>query len=1524
MPEAAGRPSPYRGLLAFREEDAPYFFGRRQAVDRLLEAVRDRPLVALLGPSGSGKSSVLFAGLLPYLRRDGWVIADFRPGSDPFRHLAASLIPLLEPELSETDRLVEARKLAAALDGDDLPLADVARRIVQKQPDAGRLLLVVDQFEELYTLCPDEAVRRRFLDALLAAAGEEVPLTILPALRADFLGRALSYRPFADVLQAHDLKLGPMNREELRDVIVRPAQKLGVRFEAGLVERILDDVAAAPGNLPLLEFALTLLWERQATPAGDGPPPLPADLHAALRAALLDCGPLDSGRALHNLFVDKRLHPWRHRLPQADTEQERAEATIAALHGQANDAGEPALLLLLHTLRDRHDPTDACHGRLDTLAQALQENAEGAPAGGLLTHAAYEDIGEVEGALARHADEVLRDLGPAEREQARRLFVQLVRPGEGTEDTRRLAARPELGAVEWNLVQQLADARLVVTGRDAAGREQVEVAHEALIQRWGRLRDWMEADRTFRAWQERLRAAVRQWQATDRDEGALLRGAPLTEAENQLEARAEELGHLERAFIEASIARREERAAEREARRRREVEQAMKLAAAEKKRAEEQVQASRRLRRRAWFLAGLLLLTAALAGTALLLNRQSQRQTRLARSRELAARADAALQTNPVTALRLAQEAVTTTYRTDGAVTGEAVAVLYRILSLPTQQGRLFGQFATVREATFSPTGDRLVTTDNDVTRLWDDDGVPLATLPISRTSRVPPTFSPTGDRLLFQETEQSPLTLIDKNGRHVATLSKPVGLHTPTFSPAGDRLLTVGRGGSAWLWDVEDGSELAQLDVHATSLQHYRRTVHFSADGKRLVGVGPEGRPRLWHGETGEPLAVLAGHGGDVDYTVFSEDGRRLLTADESGGVRLWDAVGGDFIAALPGHEQQLHVLAFSPAGDRILTNDYTETRLWTVEGQLIAQLEETLTDIAAFSPDGRYVVTGLRNSDYRRVWDADGRLVDQFQVGLYSPLPLFSPDGGYVVVNDERGRVLVRNQHWQQIEVLGRDNTWTPAGAAEAAEGGEQSQPATAEQEVFLSSLRFSPDGQQLVWISNEGLMMWDAEEAPFEFEEDIHFGLLEWQFSGDSQILVMTPSRGDAHVYNRGGELLASLPPPEAAHIDRREKRFLVDTADGWALWDERGSPPALLAESTTSVETIQVAPLIGEPGAEAEEVRFLTGWVGLLSLWSGSGQQPAELWRAGVSGLTAAALSPAGPVFVGQNVTPGFRARGRLLSDSGMEIATVSGNMGVGGAVSAATFSPDGDLLLAGNRSGQIVWHDGRSGDLLITREGHTEHVVDITFSPDGRFLATASWDDTARLWNRDGEEVALFEGHGGSVNTAAFSPGGERLLTASWDFTARLWDLEGNERAVLQGHQGFVWSALFSPDGRHILTASQDGTARLWDAGGDPVRTFEGHTGPVVSAVFSPRLGPDGGYYVLTASEDGTARLWHQDGTPLAVMSGHEGAVRAAIFHPTGGQVITGGDDGVVRRWSIYLDVDAMLEEAARRLRALEQ
>jgi WD40 repeat protein len=233
----------------------------------------------------------------------------------------------------------------------------------------------------------------------------------------------------------------------------------------------------------------------------------------------------------------------------------------------------------------------------------------------------------------------------------------------------------------------------------------------------------------------------------------------------------------------------------------------------------------------------------------------------------------------------------------------------------------------------------------------------------------------------------------------------------------------------------------------------------------------------------------------------------------------------------------------------------------------------------------------------------------------------------------------------------------------------------------------------------------------------------------------------------------------------------------------------------------------------------------------------------------------------------------------------------------GSVYSVVFSPDGQTILtASDDRTARLWN--RQGEELAILRGHTDSVWSAVFSPDGQTILTASHDHTARLWNRQGAELAVLRGHEGWVDSAVFSPDGQMILTASSDGTARLWNRQGAELVALRGHKDSVWSAVFSPDGQTILTAGDDRTARLWNRQGEEVVVLRGHEDWVNSADFSPD-----GQTILTAGNDGTARLWNRQGEELAVLRGDEGAVNSAVFSPDDQIILTASSDGTARLWN---------------------
>ncbi len=254
-------PSPYMGLAAFQPEDAEWFFGREQLVAELVVRLSEKPFMAVLGPSGSGKSSVLRAGLLPavwegmLLGASSWITMVLTPGAHPLEELAirVALVGGVAPGSPLNDLWADPANLRLAV-----------RQALAGRPADGRLLLLVDQFEETFTLCPDEAERRWFIQALVTLVGEvDSVASVVLGIRADFYARCADYPELASLLEDNQVLVEPMTQADLRRAITGPAARAGLVLEPGLVETVLADLGEEPGVLPLLSHALFATWRRR-------------------------------------------------------------------------------------------------------------------------------------------------------------------------------------------------------------------------------------------------------------------------------------------------------------------------------------------------------------------------------------------------------------------------------------------------------------------------------------------------------------------------------------------------------------------------------------------------------------------------------------------------------------------------------------------------------------------------------------------------------------------------------------------------------------------------------------------------------------------------------------------------------------------------------------------------------------------------------------------------------------------------------------------------------------------------------------------------------------------------------------------------------------------------------------------------------------------------------------------------------------------------------------------------------------
>ena len=949
---------PYKGLARFEPSDAEFFFGRERLVAQLVARLVGVGLLGVVGPSGSGKSSLLRAGLVPALREgvlpgsQRWRQVLLRPGEHPMRELA--------------------RQLDVEDDGHRLLLGAA----MQCASADGRLLLVVDQFEEVFTACQDPQERTSFLDELLGGAGAEPGAVVVVGLRADYYGRCAEHVGLATQLGASQVLVGPMRPPELRRVIELPAERAGLRVEPALTQAMVADVAGQPGGLPLLSTALLESWERR-------------------------------------------------------------------------------------------------QGRTLTLAGYLQ-------------------AGGVRGAVARLAERAWLTLGPDEQAAARRLLLRLAGPGEGAAVVRRRVALAEL---ELQRDQHTARALQALTTRRllTASEATVEVAHEALLREWPRLRGWLEDDVQGRALHRHLTQAAQEWRKAGRDPGELYRSARLTGALDWARDHHADLNDLERQFLDASRA-----AAEREV-------------ADARRRAEREARSSRRLRVLLAGLAGILAVALAAGTLAMVQRGRAQDATRIADARRLGAQA--LVQGDLDRSLLLAAEAV----RLDDSVDTRS-ALLTSLLRSPQATRVLRGGGNRLQDIALSPNGGMLAAVDNmGFAYLWDTRigrrvGGPFG--PNQGNFNVP-VFSPNG-RILATggAVENGGLVLWDVASRTIIRrLPSKDDIADAAFGPNGRVVVAGTVGGSLLFWDPASGAQLGPVlhphhppeqglgvslafaDRGATLYTSasdgktivwdvaHRRPLHtfavggtlaMSPSGKTLALGQPDGSIILADAATGQRRKVLTGHTAAVARLAFSPDGAALASGSDDRTAIVWDVTTGRARETLHGHGGFVHGVAFSPDDHTLYTSSLDDSAIaWdlTRTRGLARQLTGAAGHVTgvAFSPHDRNLVALVRDDGPATLWNtATGAQVGQ-------PLPV---SGGWVntVAFSPDGRRLAAENHADGTVALFNVAMHRLVGRPLHPQYHGPFVPRYSSRDV--NAMAFSPDGRLLATAGNDGAtVLWDV---------------------------------------------------------------------------------------------------------------------------------------------------------------------------------------------------------------------------------------------------------------------------------------------------------------------------------------------------------------------------------------------------------------------------------------------------------------
>lgn len=1134
---ALGLP-PFKGLLCFDESDADLFFGREALTARLVERVTasfksGERFLAVVGASGSGKSSVVRAGLIPALRwrapSASWPIYELTPTARPLEELAATLT-----------REVESVTAAATL-ADDLARDPRSLQLFVKRSHAPQILLVVDQFEELFTLCRSQAEQTAFVNNLLTAAFEPNGSTIVViALRADFYAHCADFADLRRALAQHQEYIGPMTPEELRRAIEEPARRGQWELEPGLIDLLLRDVGDEPGALPLLSHALLETWQRRRGRT--------LTLSGYLSSGGVRGAIAETAEAVFQDQLDQQQRIIARqiflRLTELGEGTQDTRRRAALIELVPNPQLRPSVESVLKTLADARLITtsegvaEVAHEALirewPTLRDWLADDREGLRLHRHLTEAAQEwerldrdrDLlyrGVRLAQEAEWADAHADDLNPLERAflDASQALAQQEEAEREAQRRQQLEAAQKLAESESRRAEEQARSarQLRQRARYLTGAFIVAVAMALAALFFGA----QARQTTVTAQNERRIATARELAAaslnnlsTDPERSILLAlqavtttravdGTALPEAEEALHRsivaspiRLTLTGHGTR-VLSADYSP-----------------DGRHLATIGDDGTTiiwdaatgEEVQRLPGTTKPSDFVSGERI---AYSLDGKLLAACDNRNVKVY---------DAATYQLLHTLIGHDVDMTAVAFSRDGAhiASGGLDGAVY-VWDAITGNSlvELAGHQDAIEALTFSPDGKWLVTASDDATmKFWDAATGNLLRDYSDFTGEVSSVaFSPDGTRFAFVG-DGSHVWQLDFKTADGATMIESREIYTipegaSVFSPDGTQLAGVSAsaaGNAVKVWDAATGRELLTLNGHTGWVMG----VVFSPDGKRLASTSLDGTVRIWSLTPGQESLTVAAPGADYGTRVaYNPNGQEFATNGGDGTATIWNATTGESRLTLHGHTQEVLNVAFNSDGTRLATSSLDANAIvWdAATGQKLLTLsghESGVRDIA-FNPDGSRIATGGFDGT-ARVWDAvTGSLI--YTITDHGGLVLgvaFSPDGTHLATSSTDATAKIRDARTGKVLLTLSGHN-----------GG-------------LPDIAYSPDGTKVATGSGDGTaIIWDAATgAPLFTLKGHSAGIQSVAFNSDGMLLATGSEDNTAKVWDVAtGKELLTLP-------------------------------------------------------------------------------------------------------------------------------------------------------------------------------------------------------------------------------------------------------------------------------------------------------------------------------------------------------------------------------------------------------------
>lgn len=1238
---------PYQGLLNFGVDDTDRFFGRDNLTAEIVGRLCNTNFLTVMGASGSGKSSVVRAGVVPAMQGRKnldalnelalgyWQEIIMTPTAWPLAKIAEMLFPHEEVAQNQLQRQLQQTEKA---------LADSINQLITT--DKKHRVLVVDQFEELFTLCSDKVARQAFINNLLYIANNQQPsLKIIVVLRADFYHHCLQYKNLAHLVIENQMTVLQMESEELAEAILWPAAMGQWKLQASLIDQMLDDIGQEPGALPLLSHALLETWNR------------------------------------------RRLR--------------------------------------------------------------------------VMTLSGYREAGSIKGAIAQTAETIFTNLTENEQLLAKSLFLRLTEPGpEEALDTRRKVRFDEIDedSATQRVWHKLTQARLITA--DEVG---LEVAHETLIRKWPRLRQWLNTNRKGLIIHHGLINAAQTWEEKGEESSYLYSGSRLEEAEQWAKSNSENLNALEQIFLEASL-----------------------LADKQRKRNRRYLQVGVTI--------GVSILVILSIATAMINNARNSAIT----AQETAEAAQATSDVNANEASFQAGEANIARSTSEAAAIIESEARTTAVVAQSTAEAN--ENRALVAEATAIVLQDQ-TEQQRQITSLLaqsqalmdvrspDNQAVARARLMAVAATQIDRETSGQNSSLLIPwsydltraiPAPYQPLTTLLGHTDVVGNIS---------WSADGSRLASASYDGTVAIWQADESqSDSWQIITSLTGHRGAVKSVAWNGDDSRLASAG--GIVTIWDTDSWQPITTLANSNSEFGFSsvAWNMDGSYLASASADN-ITIWDTATWQPLQTLTYQDDMLDNLAWSNDGDYLASTSSNNIIIWDISSwQSFAISSDNLDTVESLawnfnhaylaSTSGNNIIIWETSSWQQLItltdhsasvtsvaWSGDGKLLASastdrtiilWDIISWQPLTALAENADIVLdVAWKNDNHRLASAYWDGSIIVWDTTSWQPLVTL-------------ANHTDSVTTVAWSEDDSQIASASwDNSINVWDTTSWQLQvtLTESAPFTDLDW---------------------NNDGSLLASA---------LQDSRVIIWDTTSWQVLTTLSGP-------MFSFSDVKWAPNSNRLAAIAYND---------IMIWETNSWQLLTTLTAHSDMIGSIAWSNDGQFFVsGSCKTSGeFCIQGELAvwdttNWQPHTILTEHNNW-----ITHVAWSSDSSRLASASQDGTIIIWDTAGWQAITTLNDHTSVINSLAWNDDGSYLASAALDQSVVIWDTTSWRPLLtLTDHTDEVTSVAWSNNGHRLASAAADGIVNITKIEDldarNCDAAYRNFSWEEWQNLFPTEPYHII------------------------------------------------------------------------------------------------------------------------